>query len=57
MTKETGTKYITIRFEVVESVSNDEFLEAITKVVHETLEIDRIFDLVVDIQDNDNPVE
>jgi len=59
MTNKPGTKsskFITIRFEVPEDVNNDEFLEAITKVVHEETD-EPILLRTIDVQDNDNPVE
>lgn len=58
----SATKYITVRFEVAETVDKEQFIEAVTCLVHGT-EMDGndptvVFcESVIDVQDADDLIE
>lgn len=52
------SKFITVRFEVSDDTDKETFIEQLTKAVHEdTRELDQISQSIIDVQDNDNPIE
>lgn len=56
------SKYITIRFEVDDDVTTEQkklFIDAITNIVHGTGDGEELADIpdIIDVQDNDNPIE